>query len=83
MIKNIYSIKDVKLGFEPPFCRENDELAKRDFFSAAKYGSVENNRFKQSPADFELYKIGTFNMENGSIETDVQYIANLVGVLEV
>lgn len=83
MIINLYSIKDLKVGFEPPFCAQNDEIAIRQFHGAAKYGPLEQNRFKQNPSDYELFKIGQINLENGCIESDVQYVTNLLGVVEV
>lgn len=80
MITNVYSIKDLKVGYEPPFLAQNDEIAIRQFHSAAKYGPVEQNRFKQNPMDYELYKIGYFSSETGKISSEVKYITNLAGV---
>lgn len=72
----IYSIKDVKAGFEPVFCRANDELAKRDFISAFKFGS-QPNRFQQFPADYELWYIGEMNDKSGQIVSEPQFLMNL------
>ena len=80
MLTNVYSIKDLKVGYEPPFLAQNDEIAVRQFHSAAKYGPVEQNRFKQNPMDYELYKIGTFDSATGVVSADVQYVTNLAGV---
>lgn len=79
MIINVYSIKDTKVGFESPFIRSNDDVALRDFKSAALYGP-EPNRFKQNPADYELYKLGTFNQATGELSSKVEFISNLAGV---
>lgn len=75
----IYSIKDVKAGFEPVFCRANDELAKRDFLSAFSYGP-EPNRFRQFPADYELWCLGEMNEQNGAIVSAPEFLMNLTEV---
>lgn len=79
MIVNVYAIKDTKVGYESPFLRVNDDAAKRDFISAAKFGP-EPNRFAQAPGDYELYKLGTYNQANGELESNVEFICNLAGV---
>lgn len=73
----IYAIKDLKLGFEPPFCRANNELAIRDFQSAFKFGP-EPNRFKQFPADYELWCLGEFDQNNGIITSKIEFVSNLL-----
>lgn len=72
----LYSIKDVKSGFEPVFCRANNELAKRDFISAFKFGQ-QPNRFQQFPADYELWYIGEFNEQNGMVQGAPEFLMNL------
>lgn len=81
MITNVYAIKDVKLGYEAPFIRQNDSIAIREFHSAAKFAQSPN-RFQECPQDYELWKLGTFNQETGVITSDVQYVTNLQGVVK-
>lgn len=64
MVYNIYSVRDVKTGFANPFVDVNDESAKRGFFFAFSQNSSIINF---SPADFSLYKIGTFDSSSGSV----------------
>lgn len=81
MKTNVYAIKDTKIGFESPFLRVNDDAAKRDFFSAAKF-APEPNRFQQTPADYELYRLGSFDTATGIFESNVEYLCNLIGIVK-
>lgn len=78
---NLYAVKDLKVGFEPPFARQNDDVAIREFESAAKF-TQGANRFRECPSDYELWKIGEYNMENGCIISKPEYLSNLLGVVE-
>lgn len=59
----VYTIRDVKVGFDTQFLvQANEESAKRAFEMAVNNpGSMLG--FK--PSDFELYQIGSFNTETG------------------
>lgn len=81
MTVNVYAIKDVKIGFESPFIRVNDDVAIREFHSAAKFAN-NPNRFQECPADYELWRLGSYNQETGVITSDVQYVINLQGVIK-
>lgn len=77
---NVYAIKDVKLGFEAPFTRVNDQLAIRDFLNVAS--APEQNKLSMNPEDFELWKLGTMETDSGIITSDVQFLKSLIGGLK-
>lgn len=60
----IYSIRDRKTGFYPPTCDQNDASAVRNF----EYAVNKEGLINYSPQDFDLYKIGYFDVESGHIE---------------
>ena len=59
----IYSYRDVKAGFMPPQADANDFTAKRGF----AYAVNNNNIMNFSPKDYDLYKVGEFDVDNGII----------------
>lgn len=60
----MYSYKDKKVGFMPPVCDQSDQTAVRRFTYDVNEGSP---YMKQFPDDYELYKIGVFDTDNGKI----------------
>lgn len=60
----LYSIKDEKVGFTPPQCDQSDQSAIRGFSFAL---NNKDNIMNYSPADFQLYKIGEFDVEKGKV----------------
>lgn len=60
----IYSYRDVKCGFMPPQCDQNDAAAIRGF----SYAVNNNNLMNFAPKDYDLYKVGEFDVEKGIIE---------------
>lgn len=75
----VYAIKDLKIGFEPPFTRQNDDVAIREFESAAKFAQGAN-RFRECPTDYELWSLGEYDMNTGVITSKPEYLSNLLGV---
>lgn len=61
----IYSYRDIKVGFGMPMVDQNDASALRGFAFAV---NGRDGIMNFSPADFELYKIGEFDTEKGTIE---------------
>lgn len=61
---NLYSVRDLKNNFAPPYVDTSDESAKRTFALAVEDAPV----VKRFPADYELYRVGTFDPENGHVE---------------
>lgn len=59
----IYSYRDVKCGFMPPQCDQNDAAAIRGF----SYAVNNNNLMNFAPKDYDLFKIGEFDVEKGII----------------
>ena len=60
----LYSIYDKKSGLMSPlFSAENDFIARRAFFRSADSGDL-----AVFPEDFDLYKIGDFNLHSGELK---------------
>lgn len=71
---NLYSVKDTKLGkFAQPFCAPNDDIAKRMLTSTISAG---NNNIAEFPEDFQLFKLGKYEEETGTLESEVEFLAN-------
>ena len=73
MIKNLYSMKDVKVGFGIPFCSHSDATAIRELKVAvnAPKGST---LIADCPQDYELWKVGTIDTDTGIITPTVEFI---------
>ena len=69
---NVYSIKDVKVGYMQPFYQANNAVAIRAFTNAVNDEKV--NNINQNADDMELWLLGTFNDETGVIESNVQFL---------
>ena len=60
----LYSVYDKKSGLlSPLFCAENDFIARRAFFRSAGSGDL-----AVFPEDFDLYKVGEFDLHNGHLK---------------
>ena len=75
MIKNIYSVYDLKAGnclgiFEQP----NDLVAIRDF-SQVCANKDEKNMINKFAEDYQLIRLGKYNTITGEIEADKQIVA--------
>lgn len=64
MIYSIYAIRDLKVGFLSLTVEQNDAVALRNF-EHAKLNA--QSLMHSHPADFELFKLGTYDTDNGSI----------------
>lgn len=62
MIMEMYSIKDELNGYTPAIPIMSEDLAKR-YFKDQYEGNV---TIKNSPKDFSLWKMGTFDTESGT-----------------
>lgn len=61
----LYSIFDAKVSaYQPPFTAQNDAHAKRMLADTAKDPKT---LFHQHPADYTLFKIGSFDDETGQL----------------
>lgn len=65
MIFPMYSIRDIHTGFMSPMVDQNDNSAARNFAHAiiASDGVMHTH-----PSDFDLFKIGSFDSENGQLD---------------
>lgn len=60
----IFTVRDIKVGFMPPYCDQSDQSAVRGFSYSVNGEGVMNF----APKDYSLYKIGEFDTETGKIE---------------
>lgn len=75
----IYAIKDVKVGFMQPFIQVNDAVAVREFRNIV---NTHSSMVSANHTDMELYKLGTYNQDTGSIESNVSFLIKGVDVYE-
>lgn len=59
----MFAIRDSKVGFLPPTCDQSEQSAIRNFAYAINSDGV----MHFSPKDFDLFKVGEFDAEKGSI----------------
>ena len=76
MIMDIYAIKDKKVRFMSLFTQANEEIAKRNFKN-----TVNATEMKLDPADYELWKLGTYNDLTGAIEPESEFIISAAEVI--
>lgn len=76
MKMEIFAIKDKKVAFMSLFTQANEEIAKRNFKN-----TVNNTEMKLDPADFELWKLGTYDDLTGSIEPESEFIISAAEVI--
>ncbi len=75
MLKNLYSIRDIKVDkFDSPFDSTNDETAKRFFTRLLNEIPLMNSH----PEDFTLHATGTMDDTNGILmpHPTIQYITS-------
>ena len=77
----LYSIYDKKSGLMSPlFSAENDFIARRAFFRSAGSGDL-----AAFPEDFDLYKVGEFDLHTGQVKdvTPSKFIASAIEFIGV
>lgn len=72
MKTKIYSIKDTKIGYMSPIYLQNDGVAIREFSNARN--SEQKNTVNTNPEDKELWALGEFDDQTGTIISDVRFI---------
>lgn len=61
----VYAMRDIKAGFGVPEISQNDATMKRTFsYRLNQIGS----EVAFSPADYSLFKIGEYDLDNGALE---------------
>lgn len=80
MIYGVYAIKDAKTSFMPCNVDYNDASAIRNFEHAVM---ASDSLMRSHPADYTLYRLGSFNSETGIIlsKVDPEQIADAASVL--
>lgn len=64
---NLYSVRDVNVGWNQPFCEVSDAVAKRGF----AYAVNNTDMIGFAPGDFSLYKVGSFDPEHGIVSDEL------------
>lgn len=70
---NVYSIKDVKMGFTAIYTLPNNASAIRWF------GDMVVNKdtpMSKHPEDYQLFKIGVMDDQTGEFKSEVQFLEN-------
>lgn len=80
MITGLYAIKDTKTVFWKPFVHHNDLSAQREFTNLVNSNDV---LVSSNVADFELWKLGTYDDTTGAIVSKVEFICNGTSVKKV
>ena len=62
MLYNLYSVRDVHVGFGAVIVHNIDEVVARDFSLAFGAGVM-----AQYPGDYALYQVATFDLESGAV----------------
>lgn len=65
----LVSVRDNKTGFFSPTTEQNEQSAIRNFYNMLRNAS-NDSLLHYSPADFDLYTVGTFDIENGLLIPD-------------
>ena len=65
MIYPMYSIRDIHTGFMTPMTDMNDNSAARNFAHVIRSS---DGVMHTHPSDFDLFKIGSFDTENGQLD---------------
>lgn len=74
MIKNVYSLKDLKSDYGSPMLFSNDELAIRAFKNML--ADTTPNLLTMNPEDFELYCLGTLDTDSGILCSNIRFVFN-------
>lgn len=83
MIYGLYAMRDTKVGFLAPQVDANDKSACRQFKLALATAKGES-LMGFCPEDFDLYKIGEFDSEKGTVSPlTVPSLISAGGSLEV
>lgn len=67
MIKRVYALRDVKVGFLSPTIADSDALAIRDLESACLSGAA--GLLATHAKDFALYYLGTYDTDSGYLNS--------------
>jgi len=68
MLKQLYSVRDnVACYFNNMWVAHNEDHAKRQMADAL--AQDQNNAMSQHPEDFHLYQMGTYNDNDGTVNT--------------
>lgn len=75
----IYSLKDVKVGFGSLFSFVNDDVAKNGVVNS--FLSSTSNPIQQTPQDYELHRIGTFDDSTGEFESSSYLVGTCLDII--
>lgn len=77
---NVYSIRDIHVGFGSLMIENNESTAIRNF----KYAINSNDMLKKNAKDYDLYFIGSFSIDDGRFNpADIpELVASAVDMIE-
>lgn len=74
MQQHIYSVYDqAAAAYLPPFTMHNDNMAKRIFIDTINQA---DHAFAKNPADYTLFRLGTFDDSTGIVTSDQESLGN-------
>lgn len=81
MVYGVYAFRDNKTAFGQIWCDSSDEAAKRGFSMMINNG---DGIMGFAPSDFDLFKIGEFDSDNGQLTPcwPITYLVNGNAVIE-
>lgn len=79
MIRGVYAIKDLKSTFWQPFCHHNDQSATREFANMVNADNV----VSQNPGDFELWNLGTYDDQTGTLVSSPVFVVAATALKKV
>lgn len=62
MIEGLYSIRDTKIGYQPPVALQSDGVARRAFLEA-----MANKEQWPYTVDYEIWRVGQMDTDTGMI----------------
>ena len=74
MMQELYSIKDVLVGFSQPFPMQNEAVALRAFVGSVQ--SSTPNVCNTNPEHKQLWRVGSFDDQTGKFISDLKLIAD-------
>lgn len=75
MVRQVFTLRDLKSDFGSPFCCVNANIARRELSQVVN--SEKHSPISQFPEDYDMYQIGEFNTESGELTAiDKKFICN-------
>lgn len=76
----LFSIKDLKAGYQQVFLSANEAVAMRDF---GQICSKPDTNYYSFPADYELWKVGEFDTDTGICDTNATRLVSALAYVKL